>query len=106
MANGRPMPIMVRAKPVMKTMTAVDMETMMRDLQSIGQNQPSSAHLGQVEEDMRGLLIQMNWRPSLLPVSSFLTVTGNPSRYVGCSGFQSRTFFALALLTRQFMVAV
>ena len=36
MSKGRPMPIMVRAKPVMKTMTAVDMETMMRDLQSIG----------------------------------------------------------------------
>jgi hypothetical protein len=36
MSKGKPMPIMLRAKPVMKTTTAVDRETMMRDLQCMG----------------------------------------------------------------------
>jgi hypothetical protein len=56
MSKGKPMPIMVRAKPGTKTMKAMDRETMMRSLHPMGWNQPFSPHLGQVEEDMLGLL--------------------------------------------------
>jgi hypothetical protein len=36
MSKGKPMPIMVRARPGMKTMKATDRETMMRSLHSMG----------------------------------------------------------------------
>jgi hypothetical protein len=35
-SKGKPMPIIVRAKPVITTMAAVHTETMIRDLQPIG----------------------------------------------------------------------